>query len=79
MSKLEQIEKLRKELVTSIVEITGLPIGEITVDISLSAEGQNSNLGVEARSLGWYPDREQESAWFTSEIPEGGSTTVFVE
>jgi hypothetical protein len=80
VSKLEQIERLRKELVTAIVDITGLPIELITVDISLSIEeGEESDLAIEARDLGWYPDREQESAWYTSEIPQGGSTTVFTE
>lgn len=75
---LREIEALRKELVEKIVTITGLPIGEITVDISINSDNR-SNLAAGAKALGWYPDRQAESAWYTSEVPQGGSTTVFVE
>lgn len=75
---LEEIEVLRRELVEKIVNLTGLPIDEITVDISINSDDE-SDLATEARGLGWYPDRQAESAWYTSEIPQGGSTTVFVE
>ena len=75
---LEEIEVLRRELVEKIVNLTGLPIDEITVDISINSDDE-SDLAAEARCLGWYPDRQAESAWYTSEIPQGGSTTVFVE
>lgn len=79
MSKLTEIENLRKSLVTEIMRITGFTIDEVVVDISLSVEGDEDDLAIEAREVGWHPDRKDESAWYTTEIPGGGSTTVFVE
>lgn len=79
LSKLNQIEELRKDLVKEIIKIIGLPVDEITVDISLTSEGEESEIAIEARDLGWYPNRQAESAWYTTEIPQGGSTTVFVK
>lgn len=75
---LKEIEILRRELVEKIVNLTGLPIYEITVDISINSTDE-SDLATKARDLGWYLDRQAESAWYTSEIPQGGGTTVFVE
>lgn len=79
MSKLSYIEQLRKEFVASIVNITGLLIDDVSIEITLSNQGINSELAAEARNLAWHSDQRGEAAWYTTEIPQGGATTVFVE
>lgn len=79
MNKLQQVEQLRQKLVTELLEVTGLAIGDIQVEVSLNNQDNNSPLAVEARDLKWYPDRHGENAWYTSEKPSGGATTLFAE
>lgn len=78
-NKLQQIEQLRQELVKRILEITGLPASDVEVQINFHNQDNNCPLAVEARQLDWFPDRHEESAWYTSAMPDTGSTTVFVE
>ena len=78
-STLEIIEKLRQELVFKIQNLTKLSINDVTVDISLTSEGKESDIAIEARDLEWHLDRHMESAWYTTELPQSGSTTIFVE
>ncbi len=79
MNKLSQIEQLRKEFVASMVDITGLPVDDISVEVALLNQDMDSELAQEARNLAWYPDQQGESSWYSTEIPQGGATTVFVE
>lgn len=79
MTALEQIEQLRQEMVKKIIELTGLPIDDIEVAINFHNQNDESPLAIEARILNWHPDRHQDSAWYTSEIPSGGQTIIFVE
>lgn len=79
MSKLSQIEQLRKELVASIINITGLSIDDISVEVALLNQGMNSGFATEARNLAWHRNQQGETAWYTTEIPQGGATAVFVE
>lgn len=79
MSKLSQIEQLRKELVASIINITGLAIDDISVEVALLNQGMTSGFATEARNLAWYPVQQGETVWYTTEIPQGGATAVFVE
>lgn len=79
MTKLEQIEQLRQELVKRIVEITGIPVGDFEVEVSFHNQGTDSLLADEARQLRWYPDSNDSSVWFTSAVPTAGSVTVFIE
>lgn len=77
-NKLEEVEKLRQKLVQEIIEITGLTIEDISVEISFSsALNTCDDLIEEAKDLDWYPDQYKGSAWYTSEKPLGGSTIVF--
>lgn len=76
---LEQIEILRRELLQKVISITGLSIDDVEVAINFQNQTNDSELAIEARRLNWHPDRYNESAWYTSEIPNGGSTVVYVE
>ena len=78
MEKLNKIEKLRKELAVKVSEITDIPLEAVDVSVSLTST-DDSDLAIEARDLGWFIDRHKESAWYTTEIPQGGTTTIFVE
>jgi len=82
MSKhgLGEIEELRMKFVKEIERITGLPLAEISVDVSLTSKGEDSPMLIEARDLDWHLDKEGATVWYTTaEIPQGGSTTIFVE
>jgi hypothetical protein len=79
VTKLEQIEQLRQELVKRIVEITGIPVGDFEVEVSFHNQGSDSLLAEEAHQLRWYPDANDGPVWFTSAVPTAGSVTVFIE
>ena len=78
MNRLGRIEQLRKEFVNAIVEITGLPVDHISVEVVLSSQGSDSDLVAEAIELDWYSDKHKETAWYTTEKPQGGATVIYM-
>lgn len=72
------IEKLRKKLVSEILERTDLSPGDFTIDINISFADDVSNDFYEAaKEAGWQHDKHDGSVWRTSEKPEDGETVVF--
>jgi hypothetical protein len=65
-------------MVEEIMEISGLPIDEISVDVSFTGTVENTLLA-EAETLNWHTDSYGEAKWYTSERPTGGSVIIHVE
>ncbi len=78
MFKLIRIEDLRQILVKKIMEITGLPIDDFSVEISFTGTDENTLL-VEASNLEWHKIQYGDAEWYTSERPAGGAVTVHME
>lgn len=77
---LDQIEASRQKFIDEITRLTGLPADDISVDVSFHGQTNESELAIEARGLGWSPERYKESAWFAlQDHPDPGGMSVFVE
>lgn len=76
MTNLGKVEEIRRNLLKTIAEMTGVPIGKIQVDIGFHQQDENGNLFLEARKLDWLPNEYNGATWIASD-ERGGCTAVY--
>ncbi len=69
---------MRQELVKKIIELTGVKVDDVSVEVSFHNQA-TGDLLTQARDLGWFADEHQGAAWFTSDIPLGGATAIYLD